>query len=63
MLCCREVSVLRRGGAMADYHGLSGYDADIGRFMGLSGVFKTVREWQGHGGESILQEFFRGWGM
>ena len=51
---------------MADCHGLPGYDADVGRFMGLSGVFRTVREWQGQGGErgcSGLQAFCRDWGM
>ncbi len=57
---------MKRGGAIAGCHGLPGYDKDVRSFMGLSGVFWTVRERQGQGGErgcSGLQEFVRDWRM
>ena len=45
---------MRKGGAIAGCHGLLGYDKDARSFMGLRGVFWTVREWQGQGGREVV---------
>jgi hypothetical protein len=47
------MAVMRRGGAIAGCHGLRGYDKDVKWFMGLSGVFGSVREWQRQGWQRV----------